>query len=63
MVWKRNALGWARLGLSVSKRLGKATRRNRFRRIAREVFRRHPIRDVPVDVLVIAKKLPDKRLK
>ena len=34
-----NDLGWSRLGLSVSKRVGKAVRRNYVRRRIREAFR------------------------
>ena len=35
----RNGLPWSRLGLSVSKRIGNAVRRNRVRRKIREAFR------------------------
>ena len=36
---KPNQLGWNRLGLSVGRRFGAATVRNRFKRLAREAFR------------------------
>jgi len=36
-----NDLGYARLGLSVSRKFGKAVKRNRAKRILREIFRRH----------------------
>ncbi len=36
-----NTLGYCRLGLSVSRKFGKAVKRNRAKRILREVFRRH----------------------
>lgn len=35
-----NALAWTRLGLSVSKRVGDAPVRNRWKRLIREVFRK-----------------------
>ncbi|MBR5160826.1 MAG: ribonuclease P protein component, partial [Thermoguttaceae bacterium] len=35
----RNDLGYPRLGLSVSKKVGKAHARNRWKRIIREAFR------------------------
>ena len=36
-----NELGYTRLGLSVSRKFGKAVKRNRAKRILRELFRRH----------------------
>ena len=47
----------SRLGITTSKRLGKAVQRNRVRRLVREAFRRGWM-SVPdkVDVVVIAKK-------
>jgi ribonuclease P protein component len=45
-----------RLGLVVTKRLGKAVRRNRVRRLLREFFRRHKDRLPPEDLLIMAKK-------
>jgi ribonuclease P protein component len=44
----------ARLGMAVSRRCGNAVVRNSIKRRLREVFRRHDIRQVGVDVLVIA---------
>ncbi|MDX8401989.1 MAG: ribonuclease P protein component [Mariprofundaceae bacterium] len=54
VVWRANDLGYARLGLAVSRRCGNAVRRNRLKRILRERFRLHPVRGSGVDVLAIA---------
>ena len=54
-VMQRRAAG-ARLGITVSRKVGGAVTRNRLKRRIREVFRRHPERgDAGVDLLVIAK--------
>lgn len=57
----RNELGYARLGIIVSKRIiPKATSRNFVKRTVREVFRRNFPRSGAVDVLVKARKqLPE----
>lgn len=46
----------ARLGLSVSKRVGNAPTRNRWKRLIREVFRKHRSEMPPIDVVVRPKK-------
>lgn len=52
-----NSLSHARLGLITSKRNAKhAVSRNRIRRHVREVFRQHPLRALPMDIIVIAKQ-------
>ncbi|MCU0711044.1 MAG: ribonuclease P protein component [Pirellula sp.] len=46
----------ARLGLSVSKRVGNAPTRNRWKRLIREVFRKHRTSLPPVDIIARPKK-------
>jgi ribonuclease P protein component len=51
------AVPCSRLGMAVSKRVGKAVVRNRVKRHIREVFRRHKERlHVPCDVVVVARR-------
>lgn len=51
-----NSLGFPRLGLVVGKRCGNAVKRNRIKRVLREVFRLNkPLFD-SLDILIIAKK-------
>ena len=45
-----------RLGLVVTKRLGKAVQRNRVKRLLREFFRRHRTQLPPMDLVIMAKK-------
>lgn len=45
-----------RLGLVVTKRLGKAAQRNRVKRLLREFFRRHRTQLPAVDLVIMAKK-------
>jgi len=54
-----NGRGSSRLGLVVSRRLGKANRRNRIKRLLREVYRKqkHGLL-VPVDVVLVAQGRP-----
>jgi len=51
-----NDAGHPRLGLVVTKRLGKAARRNRIKRLLREFFRRHKTQLPPMDLVILAKK-------
>ncbi len=53
----RNDIGRTRLGLSVSKKVGNAVVRNRWKRIIREAFRKQQI-DIPrgLDIVVRPKK-------
>jgi ribonuclease P protein component len=48
--------GGPRLGLAVTKRLGKAVRRNRVKRLLREFFRRHQAELPRRDIVIMAKK-------
>ncbi len=45
-----------RLGLVVTRRFGKAARRNRMKRLLREFFRRHKGRLPEKDLVIMAKK-------
>jgi ribonuclease P protein component len=50
------AEGHPRLGLVVTKRLGKAVQRNRVKRVLREFFRRHQTGLPAFDLVIMAKK-------
>ncbi len=59
----RNGLGWSRLGLSVSKRIGNAVHRNYVRRRIREAFRTSKA-EIPegLDIICVARpKAADPR--
>jgi ribonuclease P protein component len=58
-----NALPHLRLGLSVSRKFGKATHRNRLRRLYREAFRltRHQL-PVGLDLILIPRKSEEPTL-
>jgi len=49
-------VGFPRLGLVVTRRLGKAVRRFRVKRLLREFFRRHKTRLPASDLIIMAKK-------
>jgi len=47
----------SRLGITVSRKVGNAVKRNRIKRWVREVFRKHPeIFVKPIDIVLIAKR-------
>lgn len=48
----RNDLDRPRLGITVTRRLGGAVRRNRAKRLVREIFRRHKAGLSKVDIVV-----------
>ena len=53
---RKNRLGENRVGITVSKKLGKAVVRNRVRRRLREVYRLHESRFLPGwDIVVVAR--------
>ena len=53
----KNLLGFTRIGLSVPKKVGTAVKRNRVKRILREVFRQNKERFLKShDIVVVAKK-------
>jgi len=57
IITKPNERGEARLGVTVSSKVGNAVVRNRLKRLLRECFRRHRHQIVPnQDVLIIARK-------
>lgn len=55
IVWQKNDLKVARLGLTVSKKVGSAVLRNKIKRYVREYFRRVRLKLPIVDINVIAR--------
>lgn len=57
LICKHNGLGITRLGVTVSKRIGGAVRRNRIKRLLREFFRLNQAKFPPgYDIVITAKK-------
>ncbi len=57
LVFQPNECGFSRLGVVVSKKIGKAVVRNRIKRWFREVFRKNKVLLAkPVDMVLIAQK-------
>lgn len=54
---RANSLDWSRLGITVTRKVGTATRRNRWKRRVREIFRRNKA-EVPrgYDFVVIVRR-------
>jgi ribonuclease P protein component len=55
VVWQDNNLAYARLGVTVSKKVGCAVTRNRVKRFVRETFRNNRLLIPSVDLNVIAR--------
>ncbi len=51
--YKKNSFNQSRIGLSVTKKLGKAHDRNRLKRIIREYFRTSPYKFLGFDILLV----------
>ena len=57
IVVRKNEMGVSRLGITVSKKVGRAVERNRIRRLVREFFRLNRSRlSVRQDIVIIANK-------
>jgi ribonuclease P protein component len=54
LYFKKNDHNNSRLGIAVSKKFGKAIRRNAFKRHVREVFRKSNFKNSNFDVLVVS---------
>lgn len=57
VIVRRKSTGISRLGITVSKKVGNAVRRNRIKRLVREFFRLNKSRlTTPHDIVIIARK-------
>lgn len=59
MLVLENRIGRTRLGIAVSKKIGNSVKRNRWKRMIREIFRRNrSLFPTTVDIVVIPKRIP-----
>jgi ribonuclease P protein component, eubacterial len=59
MMVLENRIGRTRLGIAVSKKIGNSVKRNKWKRIIREIFRRNrSLFPNTVDIVVIPKRIP-----
>ena len=56
LIWKDSALPAARIGITVSRKVGNAVVRNRIKRLVREFFRQNKEIFSPCDYNIIAKR-------
>jgi ribonuclease P protein component len=57
VVFRANDLGYSRLAVVVSKKVGPAVARNRVKRLIRNIFRRSKsLIDEPADIIIVARK-------
>lgn len=56
VVWSEDGVGRARIGITVSRRVGNAVTRNRVKRLVREYFRLHKHCFIAADFNIIAKR-------
>jgi len=53
----KNNLGYSRFGISVSRKLGGAVKRNRIKRVIREIVRaREDVRSMGMDMVIVARE-------
>ncbi|OUR92943.1 ribonuclease P protein component [Halobacteriovorax marinus] len=52
----------SRIGFSITKKVGKAVLRNRYKRIMRDMFRQSPLKEKTYDILVIVSPYLTKKI-
>ncbi len=59
MLVLENRIGRTRLGIAVSKKIGNSVKRNKWKRMIREIFRKNgSLFPITVDVVIIPKRIP-----